>query len=57
MKKALLLLVVGALAASALAQKNQKDSQAEPLSTTACQSTFTSGSGNAYLKFCVTQKR
>jgi hypothetical protein len=43
------------LAASALAQNNQKDGQAEPLSTTACQSTFTSGSGNAYLKFCVTQ--
>jgi hypothetical protein len=39
----------------ALAQKRAKDNQAGPLSTIACQSTFTSGNGNSYLKFCVTQ--
>jgi len=55
MKTVTLLLTLLVLAASGMAQKSKNDNQAGPLSTTVCQSTFTSGSGNAYLKFCVTQ--
>jgi hypothetical protein len=53
MKKALLLLAMVFLAASALAQKSEKDIQIE--GTDVCQSTFTSGSGISYMKFCTTQ--
>jgi hypothetical protein len=38
-----------------LAQEGKKDAQAGPLSTDVCQSTFTSGSGDSYMSFCVTQ--
>ena len=66
MKKAsLLLLAVAALAAGAFAQNTsraeafaqqaQNDGQVQPLGTGVCQSTFTSGSGFAYMKFCTTQ--
>ena len=66
MKKAsLLLLAVAALAAGAFAQNTSKaeafaqqaqnDGQVQPLGTGVCQSTFTSGSGFAYMKFCTTQ--
>jgi len=55
MKKAALLFAVVALAATALAQENEKDGQAGPLSTIACQSTFTSGNALSYMKFCATQ--
>ena len=55
MKKAALLLAVVALAASALAQKSEKDSQVQPLGTDVCQSTFTSGNGVTYMTFCTTQ--
>jgi hypothetical protein len=66
MKKASLhLLVVAALvavglgqnapSADGLAQQAQKDGQVQPLGTEVCQSTFTSGSGLSYMKFCTTQ--
>ena len=56
MKKVSLLLTLVALAATALAQKDQKDGQAGPLTPVACQSTFMSGTpGPSYMKFCTTQ--
>ena len=62
MKKTLLLAIAIALSVAALAQDTksagnlaaQKDA-ANLLSNMACQSTFTSGSGQSYLSFCVTQ--
>jgi hypothetical protein len=51
-------LVVLALAAPGFAQSKQQQSSSaamlSALSTTSCQSTFTSGSGPSYLQFCVT---
>jgi hypothetical protein len=38
-----------------LAQQAQKDAQVQTMSTGVCQSTFTSGSGLSYMKFCTTQ--
>ena len=66
MKRAsLLLLVVAVLVAVGLGQNApladdlteqvQKDAQVQTLSTAVCQSTFTSGSGLSYMKFCTTQ--
>lgn len=55
MKTASLLLTLVALAASALAQKSEKDNQVAPLGTDVCQSTFTSGNGVSYMSFCTTQ--
>jgi len=61
MKKFLLLLVL-TISATAHAQQTesaaalfQQKNESQPLSSTACQSTFTSGSGQTYLSFCVTQ--
>src|SRR5215471_12933147 len=51
MNKAALFLAVIALAASALAQKSEKDSQVGQLTPQQC---FTSGIGNAYLNVCIT---
>jgi len=65
MKKASLLLVVIALAATVfaqeavtaavLAQKVQKDTQVATQGTDTCQSTFSSGKGVSYMQFCTTQ--
>jgi len=65
MKKASLLLVVIALAATVfaqeavtaavLAQKVQKDTQVATQGTDTCQSTFSSGNGVSYMQFCTTQ--
>ena len=55
MKKAALLLAVIAFATSALAQKNEKDTQIRPEGTGVCQSTFTSGNVLSYMMFCTTQ--
>jgi hypothetical protein len=55
MKAASLLLMLLVLAAGAMAQKNEQENQVAPLGSTACQSTFTSGSGISYMSFCTTQ--
>ena len=51
MKKTSLLLTLVVLAASALAQKSEKDSQMGPLTPQQC---FSSGSGNTLVKVCIT---
>jgi hypothetical protein len=55
MKRTALLLVMAALAVSALAENSEKDAQLGPLGTGVCQSTFTSGNGLSYMTFCTTQ--
>lgn len=60
--KKFLLLLIATLSTVAVAQQSQsavalfqQKNDAQSLSSMACQSTFTSGSGQTYLSFCVTQ--
>ena len=60
--KKFLVMLIAMISGAAVAQQTQsaadlfqQKNEVQPLSSMACQSTFTSGSGQTYLSFCVTQ--